>query len=497
MMSLRARLMLFLLPAIFAALAFALGVSSLIQSEWQTLWHPEFLLGLTWFVSLIMIGWVASTILNNIATSLKYMTSLIHSTESGNKIQYDLEFSDADEVQELLIAVTEMQNDLIKSRSELKEKTRLAEMGRVTAQIVHDIQSPLFTIQGTADILKAHLDKGPKWLLGAHDLLRVSEERIRGLVDDLLTQYMGRPSSIKVFTAQKLLSDVQMELTHLAGPSIKWKIECQMASLYLRCSMSLLQRAISNIAKNAIEALKMQQKKDPNFKAKIILSAEPRENNKILICLHDNGPGIPEHLHKQVLQGGVTFDKMGGHGLGMQVVRNAMEISQGKLELESSLGTGTTFSITLPAYEEGKTDGGLIVVYPENYPIIVIDDDPSIRRYWEQLCEKNNIAIQTYHSWEALNKANPVLSPEQLAIVDYNLPKMHGGCIIDELQALGLKDFILMTADYAAPVVQYHAEKREVRLCPKPLPPIIFKSRKAKTKNLSQPKTQLRLVQIG
>lgn len=478
MLSLRFRLLLILIPAFLAASGLSISIFFVMHAMWVNVWHPElWITAVFWFVflSVFQIVWVT---LGDVSESIAHIVKGIHHSADQSSYIRPPKFSDAYEVQELLLATKKMLEDLSKSRLLLEKRTRQAEAGKMTAQIVHDIQSPLASMKVVSDTLQERATKkGSRWLLDSYDLLRLSEQRIRGLIDDLLSQYMERPSAMKIFTAQQLLFDVQIELQSIGGKAIEWENHSPMSSLYLRGSMSLLQRGIGNIVKNAIEALKAHKKTHSDFQAKIILSAHINDQQQIEISLKDNGPGIPQEMQESVLKGETSIGKIDGHGLGMQIARHAAEIHNGTLVLVSEPGHGATFTFTLPAYEEGKTDGGFVLIYPENHPIIVIDDDSSIRRYWEQLGKKNNIKIQTHDSWNSLIQAPP-LSKEQVVVVDYNLPDMRGGQIIDELKAQGLQNFILMTADYHAPVIQMHAEKREVRVCPKPLPPIIFQAKK-------------------
>jgi signal transduction histidine kinase/CheY-like chemotaxis protein len=478
MLSLRFRLLLILLPAFLAASALSISMFFVMHAMLADAWHPEvWIAAVFWFVllSVLQIFWVT---LGDVANSIAHILDAMKCSSASNTYIHAPKFSDSYEIQELLLATKKMLEDLAKSRVLLAKRTRQAEVGKMTAQIVHDIQSPLASMKVVSDTLEEKADKkGPRWLLHSYDLLRLSEQRIRGLIDDLLTQYMERPSAMKIFTAQQLLFDVQIELQSVGGKSIVWENHSPMESIYLRGSMSLLQRGISNIVKNAIEALKMHKKLYQDFQPKITLSAKRNDKQQVEICVQDNGPGIPEDKQKSVLEGETSIGKVDGHGLGMQIARHAAEIHNGTLVLRSKLNQGTQFTFTLPVYEEGKTDGGFILTYSKQYPIVVIDDDPSILRYWEQLGQKNNIMIETYNSWSSLSQAKP-FTKEQLIIVDYNLPDMRGGQIIDKLRDQGLENFVLMTADYNVPVVQMQAEKREVRVCPKPLPTIIFQEKK-------------------
>ena len=75
----------------------------------------------------------------------------------------------------------------------------------------------------------------------------------------------------------------------------------------------------------------------------------------------DTGMGIPEDAISHVFERFYRVDKArsrksGGSGLGLSIVRNLVERNQGHIDIESTLGAGTTFTVTFPAFDTDEED---------------------------------------------------------------------------------------------------------------------------------------------
>ena len=79
-----------------------------------------------------------------------------------------------------------------------------------------------------------------------------------------------------------------------------------------------------------------------------------RRDNCVVIAVRDNGKGIPKHLLTRVKQGGVSFGKPGGHGLGLAHAQALMKAHGGSLEIESETQKGTAVILQLPVARESQ-----------------------------------------------------------------------------------------------------------------------------------------------
>lgn len=476
MLPLRLKLFLFFLPVLMAGFLLPITLASIVQKEWLVFQNPNMLNGIVYAVIFFVVATIVWYLLGNISKTIKHVIFVMSDKNYEKKHVRQPKLSDAYEIQELLLSARQIQKNIEKADIKLIKNQRMVRIGKIAEQIFHDIQSPLLGIQTAEKILAYSEENYGTEPARAHQLIKIAGKRIQDLVDDLLSGLLERSAKIDVFPVQDILYSALQEHEEMAGKNIMLDLDYPMKSIHLRGSKSLLQRAVSNIVKNAIEALKAHPriKEGKRMKGKVILRALVNSHQQIEVHIKDNGPGIPKNLHASILKGGVTFGKTKGHGIGMQVVCDAVDAHKGKLSLFSTPGQGSTFIMQFPLYEEIKENGGFVLSYNKAHPIAVIDDEIIIREQWKALSVKNNIIINTYDSWESFANAMPTVLPDQTVVVDFHLHGLNGGIIIDRLQAAGFKNLIMMTADYWKPLIELEAEKRNVRLCPKPTPSIIF-----------------------
>jgi signal transduction histidine kinase len=99
----------------------------------------------------------------------------------------------------------------------------------------------------------------------------------------------------------------------------------------------LLEMALKNLVTNAAEAIIERGK----------IKIETEWNGEVVIKISDTGTGIPEDRIKSIFRPFFSMKKQ-GHGLGLAMVRKAVVLHHGRIEVESKVGTGSTFIVTLP-----------------------------------------------------------------------------------------------------------------------------------------------------
>lgn len=212
-----------------------------------------------------------------------------------------------------------------------------AAIGKMVSQVIHDLASPLHSINVARDYLIKMKTDDP-YFSDHMRLLELGSNRLNSVAMGLLDQHKNAvPEKDKFYLheiVQQLGSEYQLQCKDLL-----LKTELPVKSIALRGSQIALQRAFANIIKNAVEAME--------GKGEIEVAAEQREAD-VHISISDNGPGMSEATLQKILHGGHSEGKSNGHGIGMKVVRETVEDFGGTLSATSVLGVGTKFSITLP-----------------------------------------------------------------------------------------------------------------------------------------------------
>jgi two-component system NtrC family sensor kinase len=173
--------------------------------------------------------------------------------------------------------------------------------------------------------------------------MQTNMDRINRIVEDIL--YVSRAP--KPNLAPGLLRMVlENEMVHWALRFAEKNIKCQ-TQLALNLPAIMLDadqmgRALSNLIGNSVDVL------GPGGEIQLTLHTE---NGHQVITLLDNGPGIPVENQARIFEPFFTT-KSRGTGLGLSIVKQIITYHQGEINVWSSVGVGTKFTITLPQIEE-------------------------------------------------------------------------------------------------------------------------------------------------
>jgi signal transduction histidine kinase len=106
-------------------------------------------------------------------------------------------------------------------------------------------------------------------------------------------------------------------------------------------------RVVLNLANNAFDAMRDKAKNDSSYLAELSVGSK-RKGERVEISISDNGPGIPDAIKDKILQPFFTTKKgTDGTGLGLSITNDIIKAHGGEINIDSSQGKGTTFSIHL------------------------------------------------------------------------------------------------------------------------------------------------------
>jgi len=240
----------------------------------------------------------------------------------------------------------------------LQDKTSLhkvIELGRdFIANASHELKTPITIIRGFAETLHDHPELSREVYREITEKIVSNCQRMDTLVKNLLTLAAvdeGLPRSRLQECDLIDLSDQAIQTILTVHPDAHIEIEAGSdQSIHLMADSDLILQAILNLLDNAIK-----YSKPP---AQVKIGFEKGEN-EIHLRITDKGIGIPHEDLDRIFERFYAVDKshsrsLGGSGLGLSIVERIIEKHRGKIEVESDLGKGTTFLITLPIYEEDR-----------------------------------------------------------------------------------------------------------------------------------------------
>jgi two-component system, NtrC family, sensor kinase len=229
----------------------------------------------------------------------------------------------------------------------LRESERLAQIGRVSASIAHEIKNPLEALTQVLYLLErcASSDEQLKYI----DIAKKEVTRARDIANQTLDLARNVPNPVPV-KIRHILDDV----LKFYGRKISYKqLRVEIRHNFdgeVVGSPGELKQIFSNLVVNSLEALE-------KGRGQLKLHSSPCRNwqywqqsgVRVVIC--DNGPGIPPERHQQIFEPLFTTKGRKGSGLGLWIVRGLVQKYGGSIRLRSSVRpgqSGTCFSIFLP-----------------------------------------------------------------------------------------------------------------------------------------------------
>lgn len=228
----------------------------------------------------------------------------------------------------------------------LRQKERLAQLGTAVAKISHDLRNILTTAQLFADRMEVSDD--PKVARAAPKLVGAITRAVNLCEASLAFGKAEEPAPALTIVRLAPLVDDALDGERLAAANVDlvtYRTDIP-ADLDLRADPEQLYRVITNIVRNARQAIEASKQEG------IITIRADVEGDSWRILIEDNGPGLPEKARQNLFtafQGGV---RKGGTGLGLAIAADLVRGHGGKLELRESGPDGTIFAICLPRKSE-------------------------------------------------------------------------------------------------------------------------------------------------
>jgi two-component system NtrC family sensor kinase len=232
---------------------------------------------------------------------------------------------------------------------------KLAAIGRLAAGVVHEINNPLATISACAEALESRLQEGAfsqgETSTALNDLreylglIRSEAFRCKSITNGLLDFSRARGSEHILLNLADVIHSAARLLAHQQRDGkIEFRIDTPGDLPLLSGDAGQLQQAIIALATNAVDAM-------PEG-GTLTISAR-QQDREVLVEISDTGAGIaPEHIAK-IFEPFFTTKEVGrGTGLGLAVCYGILTEHGGSLDVQSTLGAGSTFTITLPVADE-------------------------------------------------------------------------------------------------------------------------------------------------
>jgi len=234
--------------------------------------------------------------------------------------------------------------ELRETQAQLLQAGKMAAFGELGAGLAHELNQPLATVKGYAQLTQARLgpEEGPHHKSLA--LIVQAVDYMSGIVSGL--RKFSRKSRFELAPAS--LNGIVEETARFLAPQVKrskarLELDLDPAVPEIRADAIQLQQVIMNLVTNGLDAA------EGSPDARVTLRTRATGNGRAVVSVIDNGPGIPADVRRNMFQSFFTTKTEGkGTGLGLPISRGIVENHGGKLKVRTASGRGTAFHVVLP-----------------------------------------------------------------------------------------------------------------------------------------------------
>jgi signal transduction histidine kinase len=252
--------------------------------------------------------------------------------DSGSVIGVAMFFKDLTRVEQL------------EERERLRD--RLAAVGEMAAVIAHEVKNPLAGIEVMAGLLRRKIADSPEAQAVLTDI--INEAKMANAIVQEVLDFV-RPIRLQVehtTVADAVQGAIQLADTKARRGQVQVSVDIPAGLPQIQADQHQLTQVFTNLLMNAYEAME--------GRGQVIISAgrvRPDEvsdaTETVLVEVADDGPGIPPDVAEKVFDPFFTT-KAQGSGLGLAIVRKIVDAHDGRIDLITTVGRGTTIRVTLP-----------------------------------------------------------------------------------------------------------------------------------------------------
>jgi two-component system, NtrC family, sensor kinase len=252
-----------------------------------------------------------------------------------------------------MAAINAMCEELKTGHEQLIQSRKLASLGTLTAGVAHELGNPLNNISMVAQTyleLHDHLSEADK--VDYVKTVLDESERIRRIVQDLLDFSRTKERDFGVFDINDVMrSSLKLVQNMLNVSGIVTKLELQEGLPLVFIDENKIREVLVNLLTNAIYAMSAG---DTVF----LRTNLAEDKSHVIIEIEDTGKGIPPEFLARIFDPFFSTKGTEGTGLGLSISYGIVKKHKGTIDVKSTVGVGTTFTITLPVdtTKEGKNE---------------------------------------------------------------------------------------------------------------------------------------------
>jgi signal transduction histidine kinase/CheY-like chemotaxis protein len=366
------------------------------------------------------------------------------------------------------------------TESEKLQSQKMEAIGRLAGGVAHDFNNLLAVISGYSDLLMESL--------GSSDANRAKLEQIKHAANSAasLTRQLlmfSRQQIVQpvVLDTNQVVSNTEKMLRRLIKENIEFAVMLEPNLDRVSADPGQIEQVILNLVVNARDAM------PKGGKLRIQTSNVRLENNGatagdalpgryVLLEVSDTGTGMDRETQAHIFEPFFTTKAVGkGTGLGLATVYGIVKQSNGKIEVQSMLGRGSSFKIYLPSVKQAVgQESGKETESPafSNETVLVVEDAQALRDLISEGLGKFGCkVVAAQNVQEALRIVREKGTRIDLLLTDVVMPGMDGTALAKEIRAVRPETKILYMTGYSGEFVRADMLNPGVSLIRKPFTP--------------------------
>lgn len=225
-------------------------------------------------------------------------------------------------------------------RETSRKEEKMATIGHMLSGIVHDFKTPMTVISGYVQLMSMTEDEAERE--EAAEIVLKQTELMASMTRELLQFARGETEILirKVYV-QSLMREVEQVLSKIFERNQKTNLVMNLEYKgAVRVDETKIKRALSNLARNALEAMW-----DDGGTCTVAVT---QAGDQIEFAVSDTGPGLPPELDGRLFETFATHGKEDGTGLGLALVKKIVDDHNGAVRVENRPGEGVTFRLRIP-----------------------------------------------------------------------------------------------------------------------------------------------------
>jgi two-component system cell cycle sensor histidine kinase/response regulator CckA len=344
---------------------------------------------------------------------------------------------------------------------QLRQSQKMEAIGQLAGGVAHDFNNILTVIHGHASLLAATgLDES-----GARSAQQITQaaERAAGLTRQLLTFSRRQLIQPKRLDMNKIVGKMTDMLGRILGEDVTLQLNYSTAPATVEADAGMMEQVLLNLAVNARDAMP----RGGQLSVRIVVvevtedrHPEARAGRFVCVSNTDTGSGIPPENLSRIFEPFFTTKEIGkGTGLGLATVYGIVKQHKGWVEVESTVGKGTTFRIYIPYAGEEQTQTEKpttqIIIRGGTETILLVEDEKPVRELVARVLEKQGYKVlQAGAGAEAVEVWRARKDDIHLLLTDLIMPgAMNGRELAEALWTERPELKVIFTSGYSADIV--------------------------------------------